>query len=125
MQGSSKVGRPGSLHIISGMLGRCQTMTAPPHLGHHMTGTTVVEVSLAPVVVSQVLTDISLAVISSVEALSGIVVIVDVIEVVVESRPVDVDSLVVELGTLEADPATACVVEDDAEDCHDVLSDAV
>lgn len=100
-------------------------MTAPPHLGHHITGTTVVEVSLAPVVVSQVLADMSLAVISFVEALSGIVVIVDVIEIVVESRSVDVNSLVVELGTLGADPATACVVEDDAEDCDDVLSDAV
>ena len=50
----------------------------PPHPGHQITGTTVVELSLPLLVVSQELAVSPLLVINSVEKLAGTVVIVDI-----------------------------------------------
>lgn len=89
MQGISNVGRLGSFHTIDEIFGRFQITTDPPHPGHQMTGTTVDEVSPSLLVVSQALLDIPLTVIISVEALSGIVVIVEVIDIISELDPED------------------------------------
>lgn len=78
MQGISKLGRLGSSQTTAVTLGRPQITTGPPHVGHQITGTTVVEDSLPLVVVNQELAESPLLVINSVEKLSGTVVIVDV-----------------------------------------------
>ena len=86
-----------------------------------MTGTIVVELWLPCVVVSQVLVVMSLAVMSSVETLSGIVVIVDVAVKCVESDLIEavtsvLDGMVLELGvTLTVDG----VLKDDGIDVEE------
>lgn len=78
MHGISKLGRLGNSQTTAVKLGRFQMMTGPPHPGHQITGTTVVELSLPLLVVSQELAVSPLLVINSVEKLAGTVVIVDI-----------------------------------------------
>ena len=108
IQGISKLGRLGSSQTTAVALGRPQITTGPPHPGHQITGTTVDEVSLPLLVVSQELADSPLLVINSVEKLSGTVVIVDI---VTEVPDVDVADCVLleahELWLVDLEPVHA------------------
>jgi hypothetical protein len=89
IQGISKLGRLGNSQTTAVMLGRFQITTAPPHPGHQITGTTVDELSLPLLVVSQELAESPVLVINSVEKLAGTVVIVDTVTEVPDTDGAD------------------------------------
>lgn len=117
MHGRSNLGRFGNSDVksksTSGLGGRFQITTAPPHSEHQITGTTVGLLSF--VVVIHVLDEMSLDVISSVETSVGTVVMVEVITGVPDTvfEDVDViDSAVAETGKVVVLPSTFRTPED-------------